>query len=672
VNRLAGSTSPYLRQHADNPVDWWPWIPEAFEDAKRRNVPVHLSIGYAACHWCHVMARESFSDPATAELLNTHFVSIKVDREERPEVDQIYMRALHALGEQGGWPLTMFLTPDAVPFWGGTYFPPEARYGRPSFRQVLGAVSGAWTSGDAAITSNAASLREHLNRPVQPPAGSLDPAILDAASKTILSIWDPVRGSFNGAPKFPNPVVQEALWRAYRRTDDGQYHDAVVNTLTYLCQGGIYDHVGGGFARYSVDAQWLVPHFEKMLYDNGQLLSLLSYAYAETKQPLFRMRIDETVGWLIREMRMLGGGFASSFDADTEHEEGLTYVWSSGELREALGEDFQTFAPLYDVSAAGNWEGNIILNRLAANSREWLGEEREAELQRLRSTLLSRRNKRPQPGRDDKVLADWNGLAITGLAHAARVNGSEAAKKAALDAFRFVSESMGKGDRLAHSSLDGSLVYPGIATDYANMIRAALALFALEGDEAFLSKAETWFAAAKRHHFIEDASAYNLSADDAPPLIAPPLSLADEATPAATGTMAANAATLFMLTGDAPYREHAERLLGHLATEGGRDIIGAASLQSAFDTLLRGRLAFVMGEGEAAEALLGAAVAEADPALLASRVRPDAIRKGHPAEGKQPKGSSAMFLCDALRCLPEIASASAATETLRGTRRGLA
>ena len=283
MNRLAGSTSPYLRQHADNPVDWWPWIPEAFEDAKRRNVPVHLSIGYAACHWCHVMARESFSDPTTAEVLNQNFVSIKVDREERPEVDQIYMRALHALGEQGGWPLTMFLTPDAEPFWGGTYFPPEPRYGRPSFRQVLGAVSGAWTSGDAAITTNASQLREHLNRPVAPPAGSLDPAILDAASKTILSIWDPVRGSFNGAPKFPNPVVQEVLWRAYRRTGNTDYRDAVVNTLTYLCQGGIYDHVGGGFARYSVDAEWLVPHFEKMLYDNGQLLSLLSYAYHETK-----------------------------------------------------------------------------------------------------------------------------------------------------------------------------------------------------------------------------------------------------------------------------------------------------------------------------------------------------------------------------------------------------
>jgi len=672
VNRLAGSTSPYLRQHADNPVDWWPWIPEAFAEAKRRNVPVHLSIGYAACHWCHVMARESFSDPETAALLNRDFVSIKVDREERPEVDQIYMRALHALGEQGGWPLTMFLTPDAEPFWGGTYFPPEPRYGRPSFRQVLGAIFAAWDSQDVAVAKNAAALRGHLNRAVAPPTDAPSPVLLDEAAQTILSIWDMARGSFRGAPKFPNPVVLDLLWRAYRRTGEAQFRDAVAVTLTHLCQGGIYDHVGGGFARYSVDAEWLAPHFEKMLYDNGLLLSALAFAQHEAPRPLFRQRIDQTVDWLAREMQLPGGGFAASLDADTEHEEGLTYVWSAEELRETLGEQFAGFADIYDVSESGNWEGRTILHRLKPGSLEWLGDTQESDLAKLCVKLLSRRNNRPQPARDDKVLADWNGLAITGLAHAARVNDNATARDAALAAFRFVSESMSDGDRLAHSTLDGERVYPGVATDYANMIRAALTLFALDDEGAYLDRAETWFAAAERHHFVESAAAYNLAADDAPVLIATPLSLADEATPAATGTMASNAATLFMLTSNDAYRRHAEAIVTHLSSDAARDVVGTASLQSAFDTMLRGRLAFVVGEGSLSETLLRTALAEADPALFASRVDSEALKPGHPAQGKRPtKGDVALFLCDAFRCLPETASEGDARQALAATRRGL-
>jgi len=670
VNRLAGSTSPYLRQHAENPVDWWPWIPEAFADAKRRNVPIHLSIGYAACHWCHVMAHESFSDPATARVLNENFVSIKVDREERPEIDQIYMRALHALGEQGGWPLTMFLSPDAEPFWGGTYFPPEPRWGRPGFRQILAAVANAWRDGDDAVTKNVAALRTHLNQPVAPPSEGPGPLMLDQAADTILEIWDRERGSFQGAPKFPNPLVLDLLWRCYRRNNDPQAHAAVLRTLTYLCQGGIYDHVGGGFARYSVDAQWLVPHFEKMLYDNGQLLSILSYAHLETGRPLFRARIDETVSWLLREMQLPGGGFASSLDADTNHEEGLTYVWSWDDLQEALGADFESFARAYGVTPGGNFEGANILNRLDATAREWLGEDEEHHFAALRDRLLERRNLRPQPGRDDKVLADWNGLVITGLAHAARVSVTSWARKGAVEAFNFVAESMSEGDRLAHSWLDGKLVR-GIATDYANMIRAALTLFSLNGEAPYLDWAEAWFAAARRHHYVEPAAAYNLLADDAPALIAQPLSLADEATPAATGVMAGNAATLFMLTGDASYREHAESLVGHLSSRGGNDIIGAASLQSAFDTLLRGRLGFVIGEGFPASSLIAAALSEADPALWAAEIKPEIIRAGHPAEGKTPSGKGALFLCDAFRCLPEITSADEARETFSRTRGGL-
>jgi uncharacterized protein YyaL (SSP411 family) len=372
-------------------------------------------------------------------------------------------------------------------------------------------------------------------------------------------------------------------------------------------------------------------------------------------------------------MQLAGGGFASSLDADTDHEEGQTYVWSSAELQEVLGADFESFAKIHGVTSDGNWEGTNILNRLDATSREWLGEEDEDYLLGLRDVLLARRNQRPQPGRDDKVLADWNGLAITGLAHAERVNVNGIAREAATAAFRFVSESMANGDRLAHSFLDDKLVFPGVATDYANMIRAALALFSLDGNPGLLTRAELWFAAAKQHHYVEAAAAYNLLADDAPVLIAQPLSVADEATPAATGVMAGNAAALFMLTGDPSYRNHAERIVSHLSARAGQDIISAASLQSAFDTLLRGRLAFAVGEGATtANALLEVALAEADPALLAAYVRPETIRPGHPAEGKRPTGSAALFLCDAFRCLPEIATADEARAALGRTRSGLA
>ncbi len=673
MNRLAGATSPYLRQHADNPVDWWPWIPEAFAEAKRRNVPVHLSIGYAACHWCHVMAQESFSNPATAELLNRDFVSIKVDREERPEVDQIYMRALHALGEQGGWPLTMFLTPEAEPFWGGTYFPPEPRWGRPSFRQILGGVSAAWRAGDAAVSTNAAALRAHLQAP--PPPGTRrapEAAMLDQAARTILLLWDMQGGSFKGAPKFPNSAVLGTLWRGWMRTGEEPYRAAVLTTLLAICQGGLFDHVGGGFARYSTDAAWLVPHFEKMLYDNGLLLSALSYAYRATAKPLFRARINETVDWLVREMQRPGGGFAASLDADTEHDEGLTYVWSWPELEAELGSDLADFARVYDTAPQGNWEGKIILNRLAGPAQDWLGDEVEASLAALRAKLLSRRNNRPQPARDDKILADWNGLAISGLANAAMATGSGTARLAALQAFNYVAESMAEGDRLAHSALDEHRVFPGVATDYANMIRAALDLFGLTGEGTYVEHAETWFATALRRHYDAGSGAYNLLADDAPPLIAIPLSIADEATPAATGTMAGNAATLFTLTGGALYRDHAEEVLGHLPSRVEIDVVGSASLQSAFDTLLRARLAFVAGTGDEADALLAAALAEPDPALLTARVDTSASPAGHPAFGKRPTGSAGLFLCDAFRCLPELAAPSAARETLALTRMGLA
>ena len=371
-NLLGSERSPYLLQHADNPVHWRPWGKAALAEARQMDRPILLSIGYAACHWCHVMAHESFEDDGTAALMNKLFVSIKVDREERPDIDHICMSALHALGERGGWPLTMFLTPDGEPFWGGTYFPPEARWGRPSFRQVLQGVATAWASGDQAVLRNCEALGQALVRMSEPtPGEAITPAMLEAVADALLASTDRERGGLGSAPKFPNPPVFRFLWQEYARTGRDDAAAAVRLLVRAMSQGGIYDHLGGGYARYSTDAEWLVPHFEKMLYDNAQILELLALVAAEAPDPLLAERAEETVGWLLRDMTAERDGegraaFAASEDADSEGEEGRFYVWSADEIDALLGPSSPAFRAAYDVTAAGNWEGRTILRRVGA------------------------------------------------------------------------------------------------------------------------------------------------------------------------------------------------------------------------------------------------------------------------------------------------------------------
>jgi uncharacterized protein YyaL (SSP411 family) len=364
-NRLARETSPYLIQHKDNPVDWWPWGPDALAEAARSGKPILLSVGYAACHWCHVMAHESFEDAATAAVMNELFVNIKVDREERPEIDEIYMNALHLLGEQGGWPLTMFLTPKGEPVWGGTYFPRESRYGRPAFVDVLREVSRVFRDEPEKVDNNRKAIVARLaDRARVASKASVGRAQLDELAVRFANLFDPTLGGLRGAPKFPQCSILELLWRAGERTGDLHFFETVAHTLKRMSEGGIYDHLGGGYSRYSVDERWLVPHFEKMLYDNAQLLELLALAWARTRNPLFRERASETVNWLSREMTTDGGAFCSSLDADSEGEEGKFYVWSLLEIEKALGsEDAADFASNYDVTLEGNFEGHNILNR---------------------------------------------------------------------------------------------------------------------------------------------------------------------------------------------------------------------------------------------------------------------------------------------------------------------
>ncbi len=490
-NLLRFEASPYLLQHKDNPVHWRPWGPAALAEAATANKPILLSIGYAACHWCHVMAHESFEDTTTAAVMNRLFVSIKVDREERPDIDQIYMAALHAIGEQGGWPLTMFLTPAGEPIWGGTYFPPTARYGRPAFRDIMEEVARLFREEPEKIATNRDFLLSRLNEKPEGEAVAVDRALLDLASDRLVGLMDSQNGGTKGAPKFPQASLLESLWRAGIRTGEPRYRDAVLLTLREISAGGIYDHIGGGFARYSTDARWLAPHFEKMLYDNAQLLELLTLAWLATGEAVFQERVAETIDWLEREMLLSGGAFAASLDADSEGHEGRFYVWTRAEVIDVLGaEEGAFFADAYDIVDGGNWEGVSIPNRLGR------GAIPDADATRLcgsRAKLLARRATRIRPATDDKVLADWNGLMIAALALAGASFGRADWIALAERAFNFVAGTMGEGGRLAHSWREGKAV-SGLASDYAAMIKAALALHGATFDDAWLTRAEVFAA----------------------------------------------------------------------------------------------------------------------------------------------------------------------------------
>lgn len=659
-NELANAASPYLLQHKDNPVYWRLWSPAALAEAQAANKPILLSVGYAACHWCHVMAHESFEDPETAAVMNELFVNIKVDREERPDIDHIYMQALHAFGEQGGWPMTMFLTPRGEPFWGGTYFPKEARYGRPAFVTVLRSVAKAFHDEQGKITENAEVIRQALGQidPAAPGAPPLSLGLADALAPKLGDYVDPVDGGLRGAPKFPNPSIFEFLWRAGARLSDKRTRDLVHLTMTKMSEGGIYDHLGGGYARYSTDDRWLVPHFEKMLYDNAQILELLALAWRGFGDALFRQRAYETVAWLEREMTR--GGFCASLDADSEGVEGKFYAWTWPELVEALGDaDAAFFGTFYDAAPAGNWsEGGhrvTILNRLLLKAPPTPDEE--ARLAPLRQKLFARREQRVHPGLDDKIMADWNGLMIAALVNAATAFGEPRWIGLAAGAYHYVAahlqfEDVDGARRLAHSTRGGVVVKPGLALDHAAMARAALALHearhmtgtALAPND-YLADAVAWAEAIARHHVEPETGLIAMAADDAQDIIIRLAPTLDDAIPNAHSVTLGVLARLAAATGEAKWRQRADALFAAMAPAVSANPIGHVGTLNALDLYRRGREVVVAGP--ARQALYDAALAEPFDTRMVLDLDPsETLPPDHPAQAQiAAAGTAAAFVC---------------------------
>jgi uncharacterized protein YyaL (SSP411 family) len=679
ANLLNRETSPYLLQHKDNPVHWRAWGEAAFAEARARDVPILLSVGYAACHWCHVMAHESFEDEATAALMNELFVNVKVDREERPDVDTIYMTALHMMGEQGGWPLTMFMTPDGKPFWGGTYFPPESRYGRPGFPDVLRGISEAWRSKREEVSENVRVLVEALGgRQSASAGGTVEIALLDRIAEHLAGAFDPVHGGLKGAPKFPQCSIGELLWRAWlrsgRKTGNAQLRHVVTTTLDRMSQGGIYDHLGGGYARYSTDAVWLAPHFEKMLYDNAQIIDSLTLVWQDTQNPLYATRVAETIGWLEREMIAVHGAFAATLDADSEGEEGKFYVWSEAEIDALLGGEAAFFKEQYDVRESGNWEGHTILNR---SRKMLLGDTaHEERLARARAVLFEARARRIPPGRDDKILADWNGLMIAAVARAGFVFDRPEWTTLAAKAFAAVTTHLrapaGAPDagRLRHSYRQGQAQHLALLDDHAAMARAAVTLYEVTGAATYRKQAEALVAEADRWYWDDKDGGYFFTAADARDLIIRTKTAHDNATPAGNGLMAQVLTRLYYLTGETHYRDRAAATIGAFSGELGKNFFPLATLLNAAEWLENAVQVVISGPpGDGRDALRRAVAGAASlPNLVLQLVGPEAaLPASHPAHGKgMIDGRATAYICVGPVCSPPVTDPTALARQLRG------
>ncbi|HJS28025.1 MAG TPA: thioredoxin domain-containing protein [Anaerolineales bacterium] len=593
TNRLAHESSPYLLQHKDNPVDWYPWGEEAINRAREEGKPIFLSIGYAACHWCHVMEHESFEDPGIADLMNRDFVNIKVDREERPDLDTIYMNAVVTMTGQGGWPMSVFLTPGLQPFFGGTYFPPERRYNMPAFRDVLTHITHVWDHERARAEEIGSQLHERIQGELSGKfaGGAIQQEALERASLNLAQSYDWKNGGWGGAPKFPQPMAIEFLIRRAVRGDN-LAASIVPHVLRAMAQGGMYDLVGGGFHRYSVDEVWLVPHFEKMLYDNAQLARSYLHGYILTANPLFRDICTETIDFVIREMSHAAGGFFSSLDADSEGEEGLYYTWSAEEIRAALQDpsEFDQLTEYFEIDDDGNFEGKIILRRkqddLEVSGGPTPAPKRELwPIVGVQEQLLQARSTRVRPATDDKVLTAWNGLMLVALAEAARYLGRDDYKLVAMRNADFLLSEVAVGGQLKRSWRNGLTRVDGFLEDYAALTLGLLALYQTDPDPRWFSAART-LAGEMIDHFSDGAGAFYDTRDDQADLLFRPRDIQDNATPSGNALASAALLTLAALDGDQNLRERGEKLLGNILSAAERYPAAFAQWLSAADLAL--------------------------------------------------------------------------------------
>ncbi len=667
-NLLGEESSPYLQQHRDNPVHWRAWGSDALAEAKQADKPILLSVGYSSCHWCHVMAHESFEHDETAGLMNELFINIKVDREERPDLDAIYQRAISLMGQQGGWPLTMFLAPDGEPFWGGTYFPREARYGRPGFRDVLKLIHGTYVNEPETVRKNQSNMVEALGKLADNnPGGDIEEKQIEEIGQALLCEVDPRHGGIGGAPKFPQTPVLDLLWRNYKRTGSELMRTAVILSVRQMSEGGIYDHLGGGYSRYSTDERWLVPHFEKMLYDNALILELLCHLWQDTREPLFKQRAEETVAWLLREMLTGEGAFASAFDADSEGEEGRFYIWQESEIDALLGADADAFKAIYNVTKHGNFEGRTILNRLGRQPEGDTPDE--AILKPLREKLLAERIKREWPSWDDKVLADWNGMMISALALAAAVFERPDWLKTARNAWNYVSGAMADGKRLCHSARHGQVKQIEFLDDYAEMSRAALMLYEVSGDPVLLERARAWVEILDQDFWDHEEGGYFYSPKNGEKLIARSKPVQDNATPSGNGTLAGVLARLYHLTAKQSYFERVNDLVRAFSGEIGERFAPITTLINNSELLHSAMQIVIVGRrGKAdTEAMIGAVFSLSLPNRVLNVIAPDsALPRGHPAAGKSPQGDNATaYLCVGPTCSLPVTQAPALRSLLQ-------